>query len=314
MMESTHDAATANAPVEEPAIMPDSFGITHTGKHRTRNEDQFVIAELRKSVLIHQSSLRLRDDSALQSSSKARLMAVADGMGGHPGGDVASSLAIDGLLSYVMEMMHWLMAVDKDSDRESDLLASLKNALDFSREQIVKAAEETPEFFGMGTAITVAYLVWPKAYFVHVGDTRAYLIRDGKILQLSTDQTFAAALAEAGAIRREDLESHPYAHVLTSALGCHGVSFKPAIFSTTLEPNDQLLLCSDGLTRHVSDERILQIAATQHDARCVCEVLVKEALEGGGRDNITVAFSAFNRPHAPDFAAVNDANINEQSK
>jgi protein phosphatase len=153
----------------------DCFGLTDVGKVRPSNEDQFLIADLKKSVLIHHTSLSYDDETELHGSSQAKLLLVADGVGGNPGGERASSLAVEGIVQYLLNMMHWLFRLEEA--REGAFLEDLKSALAWTQQRIRNAAEASPPHAHMGTTLTLAYVVWPAAYLVHVGDTRAYLYR-----------------------------------------------------------------------------------------------------------------------------------------
>lgn len=271
--------------------MMDCHGLTDPGLVRENNEDQFLIADLRKSVTIHHTSLSYDDETELHGGSQGKLLLVADGIGGNAAGERASSLALEGVVQYLLNAMHWLFRFD--TDRDEEFLADLKSALSWSQEKIQHAAEANPQQSGMGTTLTMAYLVWPRAYFVHVGDTRAYLYRDSELIQLTHDQTIAQMLADAGVIAAEEVDEHPFHHVLGSLLGCDVKQLEPAVYKTELKHQDQLLLCTDGLTRHVGDERIAGILASAGTAELACQELIAAANEDGGSDNVTAVLARF---------------------
>lgn len=280
----------------------DCHGLTDAGLVRRNNEDQFLIADLRKSVTIHHTSLSYDEETELHGGSQAKLLLVADGVGGSAAGERASSLALEGVVQYLLNAMHWLFRVD--SDRDDEFFRDLKSALSWSQEKIQHAAEANPQQAGMGTTLTMAYLVWPRAYFVHVGDTRAYLYRGSDLVQLTHDQTIAQMLADAGVISAEEVDDHPFHHVLGSLLGCDVNQLEPAVYKTELRYGDQLLLCTDGLPRHVDDERIVQILSSAGNSERACQELIAAANEGGGSDNITAVLARFSESSTDsDFAA-----------
>lgn len=269
----------------------DCFGESDTGLVRDTNEDQFLIADLKKSVVIHQTSLSYDDETELHGGSQAKLMLVADGVGGNAAGERASSLALEGVVQYLLNAMHWMFKPEED--REDAFLDDLKSALSFTQEKIQHAAEAVPDQQGMGTTITMAYLVWPHVYLVHAGDSRAYLFRDGSLVKLTHDQTYAQALADAGVFEPEQIETSPLNHVLSSLVGCDPDQLDPQVYKCRLQLNDALLLCTDGLTRHLSDDQIAAQLATGHCCRTSCQQFIADAKEAGGQDNITVVLARF---------------------
>jgi len=271
--------------------MMDCFGITDQGKVRAKNEDQFLIADLKKSVIIHHTSLSYSDETQLHGMSQAKLLLVADGVGGSAAGDRASSLAVESTVQYLLNAMHWLFQMD--GDREDEFMHDLKTAMAFSQRQIQHAAEVAPSQSGMATTLTMAYVAWPAAYFVHIGDTRAYLYRGSDLVQLTHDQTIAQMLADVGAISADQVDHHPFSHVLGSLLGCDPAQLDPCVFKTELQFGDQLLLCTDGLTLHVEHSDISDVLTLAATAESACQRLVELANDGGGRDNITVLLARF---------------------
>lgn len=269
----------------------DCHGESHIGMVREQNEDQYLIADLKKSVIIHHTSLSYDDETELLGGSQAKLLLVADGVGGHAAGDRASSLALESVVQYLLNAMHWIFL--PEDDREETFMHDLKSALAFSQEQIQHAAESHPGQQGMGTTITMAYIVWPHVYVVHAGDSRAYLFRKGEMLRLTDDQTYAQALVDAGAIPPEQIEKSPLNHILFSLLGCDPEHLDPQVYKTTLAWNDTLLLCTDGLTRHLDDERIAEILQNGQCAESIVSQLIQSTNDAGGHDNTTVVVARF---------------------
>ncbi len=144
----------------------------------------------------------------------------------------------------------------------------------------------------MGTTLTMAWVVWPSVYLIHVGDSRAYLFRDGRLKLWSHDQTLAQALADNGAIAANEIETSRFRHVLTSALGCR-TNMEPQYGRDELMPNDKLLICTDGLTEHLSDDEIAEILAQEGSTETACNRMIEAAKKAGGKDNITVVLAHF---------------------
>ena len=287
----------------------DCYGESHVGLIREKNEDQFLIADLKKSVVIHHTSLSYDDETELLGGSQAKLLLVADGVGGNSAGDRASSLALESVVQYLLNAMHWIFL--PEDEREENFLDDLKAALEFSQERIQHAAEVIPSQHGMGTTITMAYIVWPHVYLVHAGDSRAYLYRDGTMIRLTRDQTYAQALADAGAIEPEQIETSPLNHILFSLLGCDPTHLDPQVYKSKLSLNDCLVLCTDGLTRHLSDSQIAAFLDTGKAARDVTNQLISAANKAGGHDNTTVIVARFGNDHPPAVAAQETHQINE---
>lgn len=269
----------------------DCHGATHVGLVREKNEDQFLIADLKKSVIIHHTSLTYDDETELLGGSQAKLLLVADGVGGNAAGDHASSLALESVVQYLLNAMHWVFL--PEDDREETFMDDLKQALAFTQERIQHAAEARPTQQGMGTTITMAYIVWPHAYVVHAGDSRAYLCRKGRLTRLTHDQTYAQALVDAGALEPEQIEKSPLNHVLFSLLGCDPKNLDPQVYKTTLNLGDTLLLCTDGLNRHLTDDQIGRALQAELCSQDISEQLVQAANDGGGHDNTTVVVAKF---------------------
>jgi protein phosphatase len=150
-----------------------------------------------------------------------------------------------------------------------------------------------PDLEGMGTTLTLAYVVWPKLFVVHAGDSRCYLQRDARLIRLTTDQTIAQQLVDAGFLAAGEAEHHKYSHVLTSAVGGRSNSLEPMARKLYMKSGDALLLCSDGLTRDVPEPQIAEIMAASGSAVAATKELVSAAIKAGGRDNITVVVSRF---------------------
>jgi PPM family protein phosphatase len=277
----------------------DCHGKTHQGNVRETNEDNFLIADMKKSLIVHNTSLSYDEQTELHGASRAKLMLVADGLGGNACGERASSMAVESVVRFLLNAMHWVFS--PEDDREESFLHDLKTALVFTQQRIQRAAESVPAQRGMGTTITMAYVAWPHAYLVHAGDSRAYLYRDGELTQLTHDQTYAQALADAGVLKEDEIEKSPLNHVLLSLLGCDPSQLNPEVSRHQLRLGDTLLLCTDGLTRHLDESQIAAVLASPRCSRVMCQQLIESTNALGGRDNTTVVVARFVDPDSVDF-------------
>jgi protein phosphatase len=268
----------------------DWHGLSDKGRVRETNEDQFLIAGLHRSLLIHQTSLDHEAHTRLFGGSQGHLLAVADGIGGQAGGRRASTIAMDTLTRYVLNTASWFFSLH--NTEEDDLIDDLAAALRRCQETIEQAAVRTGREH-MGTTLTMAYVTWPRLYVVHAGDSRCYLRRGGRLEQITRDHTMGQRFVESGALTPEEAEESRWSHVLWNCLGGGAGDVQPEVYKTTLQVGDSLLLCTDGLTNFVPDTRILDVVRDNLSARQACERLVREANEAGGRDNITVVVAHF---------------------
>jgi protein phosphatase len=272
----------------------DCYGLSDVGKVRDVNEDQFLIAELSKSLLIYQTSLSHEDHSRLFGGSQGKLLLVADGMGGHAAGKHASGIAVDSVARYVLNTMSWFLQLREG--QEDDLLGELEAALRECQAQVEVAASASPERRGMGTTLTMAYLLWPRLYVVHAGDSRCYLLRGSRLRQITTDHTMAQRLVDHGVLEPGEAEESRWSHVLWNCIGGGSHDLSVEVRKAALRLGDTLLLCTDGLTKSVGDERIGEVLRQGQGAEPTCRRLVELANEMGGADNVTVVVARFLDP------------------
>jgi protein phosphatase len=236
-------------------------GLSDVGCVRENNEDSFLYWE---------------PASTADFKRKGRLAVIADGMGGYEGGQEASRLAV-GTVREVYD------AVVRDNPR-----SALLEAFAEAHHRIQGYASRHPELQGMGTTCTAVVILGNRLYIAHVGDSRLYLVRGGKISRLTRDHSYVGRLVESGIVRPEDAEKHPQRHILTAALGAGlEVAVESPDEPIALEGEDDLLLCTDGLWGVVKDEELMASAIHNSPAEC-CQALVKLARERGGPDNITL--------------------------
>jgi len=265
------------------AAAVDAFGLTDRGLVRDANEDHFVIAQVNKSIEVRQTSLPPDDVGRHFETAAAYLFAVADGVGGRPEGDLASGRTLSAMLSYLAKAASCFQGLNATA--EEALLEKLEAAVRDVHEGLVD------EYGGVtsklpATTLTLVLLVWPRAYHIQVGDSRAYVRRGGRLQRLTRDQTLGEYMVSLGAWTDEQAARAPAAANLSSAIG--GSELLPVVGLIDLTPGDTLLLCTDGLTKHVSDEQIDSTLARSDSAVSTSTKLVEDALAGGGTDNVTV--------------------------
>lgn len=262
----------------------DVYGLTHPGLVRKNNEDHFLICALKKKVEVYHTSLP--DPSVLTGLSQrvAMMALVADGVGGAKAGEEASRITLEHVTRYVTEALECYYTNDPDDD--SQFISELgEAALKVHSEIAVESATDAARR-GMATTLTLWLGVWPDAYLLQVGDSRCYSLRDGQLFQISRDQTMAEEFVQQGVFNREDAAFKRWANVLSSAIG--GPQAAPTVTKVPQSWASIGMMCSDGLTRHVSDDTIKEVLTSMRSAKEGCERLLQHALDGGGEDNITV--------------------------
>ena len=261
----------------------DFHGLTHPGKVRKENQDHFIVASLHKRMDVHLTSLPDTGRLYGEAERLAFLAMVADGVGGGPGGEAASRLALEAVSQYVAESMDCYYTADPTDDQT--FAQALANAALHCHEDVLKRSDGV-RGSGMATTLTLMLFVWPQAYLLQVGDSRYYILRDGELTQISRDQTLAQVLVDDGVFSRTEASKSPLSNVLSSAIG--GSETTPVVTGIDQDWNYVHLLCSDGLTKHVSDERIAERLRSMTSAKQVCEGLLQDALDDGGSDNISI--------------------------
>jgi len=266
-----------------------AFGITDKGKVRSTNEDQFLSAELTKSMRVWQTSLV--EPRVQMGDERAHLFLVADGMGGHRGGERASALAVAAIEHFTLNSFKWFFGTD--SGEAKKVLAQFQAAFTQADTAIVEEAAEKPELRGMGTTVTMAFQLGTQLCVVHVGDTRAYLYRERELHQLTRDHTMVADLVRSGAIQPDEAAGHRMRHVITNVVGGPEAGVKVEARALQIQPGDRLLLCSDGLTETVTDDAIAATLDGEPDVEAAARQLLALAMAGPARDNITLVVVSF---------------------
>ncbi len=277
--------ATPSLPARKPREDEiDVHGLTHAGKVRRDNQDHFILCSLRKQLVVRSSSIPEANELMAESERLASLAMVADGVGGAVRGETASRLALQAAAKYLRRTVRCYYGAESDDDRE--LSAALEEGARQCHAELRRHGEADPDSRGMATTLTLYLGVWPRGYLLQVGDSRCYLLRDGELTQVSRDQTMAQDMVDLGVMNAEEAAATHLAHALTSSIG--GSQTDPKVTRFTMTWGHVLLLCSDGLTRHVSDERIRDVLRSMTSAQPACETLLQDALDGGGSDNVTI--------------------------
>ena len=252
--------------------IPESFSIqavvlSDTGNLRPNNED---------------AALFLRFSNKMKKGMEECLLIVADGMGGHQAGEIASRLAVETISREYGKHLE-VMCVEK----------RLLKAFVLANERIYKKAVSDSRFYGMGTTCTALAIVGNAVYYAHVGDSRAYLLKKGSLTRLTIDHTYVQQLLLRGTITAEQAVAHPDRNVLTNAMGTHlNLRVDTGRCSFSLEAADRLLLCSDGLYDYLNESELAEILNRSQPLHLMADYLVAEAKKRGGHDNITVVLAA----------------------
>jgi protein phosphatase len=252
---------------------------------RTENQDHFLLATVHLQVVVHGTSLPSPEALPLRGERMATILLVADGVGGGVAGGGASRLAPETVMRYVASSLRCYHTVGPLRDRE--FLDALTAAA-FEAHDAVRA-DAAAQHAGAtnATTLTLGIVVWPWLYVVQVGDSRYYYYAGGKLRQISRDQTVAEELAAKGLLSASQAQASPLSNMLSSAIGAD--TAMPVVSRVDVRDRGSVqLVCSDGLTKHVSDDEIAQMLQNMESAEQVCRALVQTALDRGGRDNITV--------------------------
>jgi protein phosphatase len=274
----------ASAPCECLAVR--SHGLTDKGRVRPSNEDQFLVAVLTKALQVQSS---LQEEDVHYSGPQGHLFVVADGVGGHAGGEKASALAVRTIEDFVLDTLHWCFQLSGTDQ----LLAEFRDALQRADEKLFREARSRPELHGMGTTLTLAYAFGDELYIAHVGDSRCYLLRNHLLYLLTRDHTLVAEMVRRGVLQRDEAARHAMRHVVVNVVGGSDLGVQVEVHKLPLQNGDRLLLCSDGLTEMVQEEAIAAILQEEAEPERACERLVAAANEKGGKDNVTVVVARF---------------------
>jgi serine/threonine protein phosphatase PrpC len=282
-MRAVTDSAESPAPRKPLDEELDVWGLTHKGNVRKSNEDHFLLGSLRKHLDIKATSVPDAERILAGNERVGFIAMVADGVGGQVAGEEASRVALEEVTQYVTQST---VCYYQSNAQAEEFIDVLQEAAMRSHARVLERAAENRELRGMATTLTLWIGVWPWAYLLQVGDSRYYLYRHGVLTQITRDQTMAQEFIDQGVMTRSVALASPWANVLSSSLG--GGQTAPVVTRLAAGWENVHLICSDGLTKHVSDARIAERLASMTSAREACEGLLQDALDGGGTDNITI--------------------------
>ena len=274
-------------PPPEPSgdIVVQVFGRTDVGRTRDHNEDAFIVADLTGDVATVPTEVR-----RTIAGKKGSLFMVADGMGGAAAGEIASAMAVEAILGELRTT--WVAG---DTNEPEAFVRAIKQATKSANTQIHGYATAHPEYRGMGTTATIAGLLGDTLYLAQVGDSRAYIVRDGVARQITKDQSLMQKLIEAGELTEEEAKLSERRNIILQALGPEPY-IKVDLTHQTVRRGDTLVLCSDGLSGQVTKEEIAMVVTDEPDVATACKLLVERANFAGGPDNITVILARFDGP------------------
>jgi protein phosphatase len=291
MMNTTNHDSRLRADETLPTLSPseergastarlDVAAASDVGRERQRNEDQYLVAHLGRCVEIDATSVgRPQTLTTMQGT----LLVVADGMGGHGAGDLASAVTLDAFVTHSLMEMPWLGFGTPEGD--AVLAADLGRFVADCQERLHVIAARKGVSPRLGTTFTAGYVHEDRLVVAHVGDSRAYYMRGAQLVRLTRDHTIGAAIAESAKL---DPKTVGHQHILTNAIGGNPEVPRVELTSVALAAGDRVLLCSDGLHGVVDDARIAELLVRAPDARSAVAALVAEALLRGGPDNVTV--------------------------
>jgi protein phosphatase len=277
-------------------VQVDVAGLSHPGRVRPNNEDHFLVLRFGRFLEPLVTNLPAGQvPSRFEDIGYG--MAVADGMGGHAAGEEASKIALTTLVNLVLTTPDWILRMDDPAQAE-EVMRRAAERMTLIDHALAHEAAEDPALHGFGTTMTLAASMASDLLIAHIGDSRAYLFRKGKLHQLTRDHTLVRELYEAGKITQAQAATHRLRHALTRSLGSDKGA-KPDVQKLTLEHGDCLLLCSDGLNEMVSNDQIAAFLAGGESSETLSQRLVDSALVAGGKDNVTVVVAQYRIAPAP---------------
>ena len=297
VIKNLRDAADNRRAVSDEVLRPltssvhvDVSGLSHVGKVRSRNEDHFIVTRIGRYLETALTSLP-PGEVPERVEEVGYAMIVADGMGGHAAGELASRMAISGLIKLALARPDWIFRLDKTV--ATDAIERSKRRFQDLNTLLIEHGRQDPDSHGMGTTLTAARNMGRHLQIVHVGDSRAYLFREARLHRLTRDHTYVQLLVDSGQLSQEEAADFGARHLLVNALG--GVDQELAVDVDQLEltSGDRVLLCSDGLTDLVDDDAIRRSLIECRESAEACRRLLDLALARGGRDNVTVVIASY---------------------
>lgn len=243
---------------------------------------------------MHIHGTNIHQAQAQYSHNRGHIFIVADGMGGHQAGEIASAITVMTIEGFLLNTLNRF--ANLQASEEKNVMQEFQSAVIQADAKLFKEASEHPEYIGMGTTLTMAFAVNWRLFVAHAGDSRCYLFSKNQLQQLTQDHTVVAEMVREGFLSPGEASHHPSRHVVTNILGGGALGVRVEMHRLDIEAEDLLLMCSDGLTEMVSVERIAAAIREEREPQKVCERLIAEANENGGKDNVTVVVATFHTP------------------
>ena len=284
-LKTQSDGAIAIRPTDDDL---DMFGLTHPGLKRPSNQDHFLLATVHAQISVLGSSLSGLDEIPLKGNRLGTILLVADGVGGTSDGGAAAQLATQTVMQYVASSLRCYHEIGRGNDPA--FLETLREAAFRAHEAVLAEAASRADHSSLATTLTLGVGVWPWLYVVQVGDSRAYIYANGRLQQVTRDQTMAQEMLDVGVLNAEDATRSPLKDILSSAIGAPDAM--PVVSRVDVsERGCVLVFCTDGLTKHVSNDEIEAFCARGLSAEDLGRGLVDLALERGGSDNVTIVIA-----------------------
>ncbi len=268
----------------------EAYGLSDVGRVRASNEDHFLIARVGRYFETVTTSLP-PGEVPERADEAGYALVVADGMGGHAAGEYASRMTIREMVRVALSLPDWIVRLDEDTVGEAT--GRSERRIEVAHEALRAEGRRDPGLRGMGTTVTAVRNLGRVLQIAHVGDSRAYLLRDGRLSRLTRDHTYVQMLVDGGQLTPEAAARSSARHVLLNAVGGVNDNVRVDVERLLLSNGDRIMLCSDGLSDLVDDETIRSVLVAAGTAAEACQVLVDRALTAGGRDNVTVVVASY---------------------
>jgi protein phosphatase len=290
----TRPLSPAKAPIASSRVKVEIAALTDIGKVRETNEDSYLVGRIgrffeRMITNVPESLVPGVEDSGY-------LMMVADGMGGHAAGEVASHTAIAATVAKLTDAPKWVLKLDDPATRDGEIRELWEDARAYFARMhaaVVERAAEDRALQGMGTTLTSAYSVGADLFVMHVGDSRAYLCHDDRVEKMTRDHTMAQRYVDLGIMTPGDAETSRFQHVLTQAIGGNDEEPEADMQHFQLAHGDRVLLCTDGLSNLVGEDDMARVLRASRSSEEGCRALVDLALERGAPDNVTAVLALY---------------------
>jgi protein phosphatase len=290
------------APVPPDALWPetgssqvevDLAAVSDRGLVHENNQDHYLVVRIGRWLETLLTNL-LVDQVPARAEEVAYGLVVADGIGGHAGGEVASQLAITTLVSLALHTPDWVLGIRPDDTRRR--MQRMEERWRRVQEALRQRGDREPALGLMGTTMSAAVSLGTRLVVGHVGDSRVYIFRQGRLHQLTRDHTLVQALVDLGELTPEQAATHPQRHKLMRAFSAAADTAQCDIQQASLADGDQLMLCTDGLTDMVATEVVSSVLSRAASADEACQLLLAAALKNGGKDNVTIALARYRFP------------------